>query len=292
MRYGIANQAGQPTRGEVGRILQTGRSSGINFIDTARSYGDAELIVGELVGDDPFWLVSTKLDGELGDLGDCGSSNLSRLLQAANRSLEISRGQLRRRRLPVVLLHRFEHLTACSGQIWDLVVRERERGSIGRLGVSANGPQEAMAALDYSHVEVIQVPANVADQRLRLAGFFDRARSQGILIVVRSVFLQGALLLAPEHLPPHLAVLSSLLEALDEDARRAGCTRAELLFAHARTLGDVILVGCESEQQLRRDISAWERSAAVADLAPDLVELTRRLPPPVIEPWRWPGASR
>ena len=108
-----------------------------------------------------------------------------------------------------------------------------------------------------------------------LAGFFDRARSQGILIVVRSVFLQGALLLAPEQLPSHLAALSRLVEAIDADARRAGCSRVELLFAHARTLGDVILVGCESEQQLHGDISAWERSAVVADPAPDLVEMAR-----------------
>ena len=292
MRYGIANQRGQPHRDEVGRILRTARSNGINFIDTARSYGDAELIVGELAGDDPSWIISTKLDGDLGDLGDCGTANLSRLLQAAEQSLGISRQQLRRDHLPVVLLHRFEHLTACSGQIWNLLVRERERGSIGMLGVSANGPQEAIAALDYSDVEVIQVPANVADQRLRLAGFFERARRQDISIVVRSVFLQGALLLAPEQLPSHLAVLTRLLVAIDEGARRAGCTRAELLFAHARRLGDVVLVGCESEQQLRRDIRAWERSAAVPDLAPGLVEIAGMLPSEVIEPWRWPGATR
>lgn len=288
MHYGIANRSGQPSPGEVVRILRTAKANGIDFIDTARSYEDSERIIGELIGNDDWWTISTKLNGELGDLSDCSPSNVACLLQAARKSLRTSREMLRLGRLPIVLLHRFDHLGACFGEIWSYLRDEQAHGMIGKLGLSAADPQEALTALDDSSVEVIQVPANLADRRLEAAGFFDRARRQGVQIIVRSVFLQGALLLQRERLPSHLMPLGQLLDALDDEARRTSATRSELIFAHARSLGQVILVGCECEAQLQANIDAWQRSSSVPDPAPAIADLATNLPRAVIEPWRWP----
>lgn len=288
MRYGIANQTGQPGRDEVAKVLGTARAAGINFIDTARNYGDAEQLLGQLAGEDPYWVISTKLHGELGDLADCGAANLTRLLAAAAASLEISRHQLRRNQISIVLLHQMAHRTACSGQIWNLLRQERSRGTIGLLGISAAGPQEAVDALEDDEVEAIQVAANLADQRLFGSGFFERARSRGVLVIVRSTFLQGALLLPIERLPGYLAELCPFLEVIDEEARARGITRAELFFAHARHLGDIVLVGCETQQQLEENIRAWQAAKDLPDLAPKFADLAKQLPARVIEPWQWP----
>lgn len=269
-------------------MLRTARANGIDFIDTARSYADSERIVGEMVGDDDWWTVSTKLNGELGDLSDCSPSNIASVLAAARASLQTSCEMLRLERLPMVLLHRFEQLHACGGAIWSYLRGEHARGLIGKLGLSASEPQEALTALDHSSVEVIQVPANLADRRLEAAGFFERARRHRVRVIVRSVFLQGALQLPRERLPNHLVALGPLLDALDDEARRLSATRSELIFAHARSLGEVILVGCESEGQLRENIDAWQRSGSLANPAAAVAAIGANLPRDVIEPWRWP----
>ena len=46
LSYGVSNQSGQTTQDEVTRILDFARISGIKFIDTARTYGEAEQVLG------------------------------------------------------------------------------------------------------------------------------------------------------------------------------------------------------------------------------------------------------
>jgi aryl-alcohol dehydrogenase-like predicted oxidoreductase len=272
----------------VAKILAIARADGISFIDTARSYGDSERLIGELAGGDPYWTVATKLDPDLGDDSDCSESNLGSLVERAEGSLARSRELLRLESIPIVLLHRMQHRWACSGRIWETLRRQRSAGAIGRLGISAATPGEATLAIEDHDVEVIQVPANLADQRLVQNGFFDHARRRGVFVVVRSAFLQGALTLAPENLPRHLEALGPFLRALDEQAESAGASRAELAFAHVSRLADVVVVGCETDAQLKENLAAWRRSASVTDPGPALADLARQLPEEVVEPGRWP----
>jgi aryl-alcohol dehydrogenase-like predicted oxidoreductase len=287
--YGIANRSGQPSREGVAKMLATARSAGIDFIDTARSYGESERLIGDLTADDGYWSVATKLKAELGDESDCRPDNVQLLLEQADDSLASSRRLLKRAQIEILLLHRMRHRTACSGQIWDRLRRERSEGRVGKIGISTVSPREANLAIEDDEVEVVQVAASLADQRLVQDGFFDRARARGVMVVVRSVFLQGALMLEVEQLPSPLRKLGPLLRALDDQARSAGVTRSELVFAHARRLGDVVLVGCETEEQLKQDVSAWKRAESLPDPGPTLADLAGRIPTEVLEPGRWPG---
>jgi aryl-alcohol dehydrogenase-like predicted oxidoreductase len=288
MRYGIANESGQPRREVVAKILALARAAGIEFIDTARSYGDSERLIGELTGDDGYWTVATKLNPQLGDDSDCRADNVKLLLERADESLATSRLLLKRHEIPILLLHRMEHRTSCGGRIWDRLRRERADGRIGKLGISAVSPLEANLAIEDDEVQVVQVAANLADQRLVESGFFELARRRGVLVIVRSAFLQGALTLATGQLPWYMRELGPLLEALDEEAESTGTTRAELVFAHARRLGDVVLVGCETDAQLQQNITAWQRAQSLPDPGPKLADLARRLPSGIIDPRSWP----
>jgi aryl-alcohol dehydrogenase-like predicted oxidoreductase len=288
MRYGVANRSGPPQREEIAKMLATARAAGIDFIDTARSYGDSERLIGELTGDDAHWTIATKLNADLGDDSNCQPDNLERLLQGADGSLATSHQHLGRKQIPILLLHRMQHRTACSGSIWDRLRRERSEGRIGKLGISTISPREAFVAIDDDEVEVVQVAANLADQRLVESSFFELARSRGVLVIVRSPFLQGALTLAIDQLPGHLVELGPLLQAIDDEAESTGTSRAELVFAHAGRLGDVVLVGCETEKQLRQNIAAWQRALTLPDPGPKFADLARRLPSDVIDPRTWP----
>ena len=47
MVYGITNQVGQVTENEVKQIFSLAASSGIQLLDTAQSYGNAESVIGK-----------------------------------------------------------------------------------------------------------------------------------------------------------------------------------------------------------------------------------------------------
>jgi aryl-alcohol dehydrogenase-like predicted oxidoreductase len=48
MQYGIANNTGKPSSEEASKILSLALQSGIDTLDTASAYGDAEKVLGEI----------------------------------------------------------------------------------------------------------------------------------------------------------------------------------------------------------------------------------------------------
>ncbi len=248
--YGIANRHGQPSEEVVARILSRAREKGVRELDTARAYGDSEAVIGRLVGNDSYWHVVTKLDGDVAAV-----TTEREALARTHASVEASLAALRRPRLDTLLLHVAAHRTAFNGAIWRALLKLRSDGVIGRLGVSTNSPSEAFAALASDGVEVLQVATNLLDQRLLRSGFFARAVAAGTHVYVRSVYLQGVAFFAPGHLPPYLAPLAEPLAQLDTAARARGVTRAELFFGFARGIeGATLVIGCETEEQGARNL--------------------------------------
>ena len=290
LAYGVSNQTGQPSVGEIGRMLEAAREAGVTVLDTAAGYGSSERVIGDLTGGDPHWMVVTKLASDLGDEEQPTAEASDRQVKAAVASIERSLHLLRRKTLPVLLLHRLAHRRLAGGRVWAALQEERERGRIGALGVSAASPEEALQLVDDPDIDAIQVAASLADQRLLGAGFYERARARGVQLFVRSVFLQGALLLEPRQLPGYLRALTPFVAALASQASALEAPPESVLFAHARSLGGSVLVGCENESQLQRNLAAWRRSAEMDDPGDAFKGLSDQLDRTVLEPSRWPAA--
>jgi spore coat polysaccharide biosynthesis protein SpsF len=276
--YGIANQSGQPGADEVGRILGAARRHGVRILDTARGYGSAESVIGEAA--DATWRVVTKLDPEV--VTESAEESVNR----ARASIEASTKALGRDTLDTLLLHRAAHRTAHGGAVWAFLRAQRDAGVIGKLGVSANTPEEALDALDDPDVATFQVASNLLDQRLLRRGFFDEARKCGREVFVRSVFLQGVAFL--KEMPPTLKGLEKVLADIDQTANALGLSRPELFLLFAATAFDATLVlGCERAEQIETTLG-WLSSH---DLTSDEVASLRRVNPALDErlltPSRW-----
>jgi len=57
-RYGITNFHGPPTEEEIRGILAIAWEKGIKAIDTAAAYGDSETILGKVISDAPWRIIS------------------------------------------------------------------------------------------------------------------------------------------------------------------------------------------------------------------------------------------
>ena len=280
--YGVANRTGQPDSRVVGEMMAVAEAAGVRTLDTARAYGSSETVIGEHISDRVGWRVITKIQPDL------DPEDPDRAAVQLNESLAASLGALGGAP-DTVLLHRAAHRTAFGGRLWDQLLRAKDDGRTRRIGLSADTPEQALAALEDPTVDVIQAAASLLDPRLQRAGFFQRARDRGVEVHIRSVFLQGAACLAPENLPPHLRALGPVLSTLGEIGGAMGCPVPELCLRYARdALGAAVVVGSETVAQLRENLRVLATPRLPASTLAELRAAVPDLPVPVLTPSSWP----
>jgi aryl-alcohol dehydrogenase-like predicted oxidoreductase len=190
--YGIANRAGQTSLNEAASILEIARTHGMQLLDTAAVYGDSERRLGEIGLDR--WGVISKLPLLPDDVGN--------IRQWVKESAEASLLRLKIPSLHGLLLHRPEQLLGPRGaELYAALLELKESGLTQRVGVSIYDPVELDQLCARYQFDVVQCPFNLIDRRLLDSGWLYRLRDLGTELHVRSVFLQGLLLMPPAARP-------------------------------------------------------------------------------------------
>lgn len=292
LNYGIS-RARTEAPDEYREMIKTAIGNGCAWLDTAQAYGESERIVGDTLATG--WAgrcrVVTKLD-PLANLG-AGSSRAEWGL-AAELSVMRSCVALRMQRLDTLLLHRAAHLTAGGGAVWDRLQSLRDAGRIDRLGVSVQSPDELALALDTPGVAHVQMPCNLLDYRWtalfpRIAQRRDEA---GLVVHVRSVFLQG-LLIGGTAGDWGRAGVADPAPVQDWLARMAAtCGRQSvadlcLAWAQAQPWIDGIILGSDNLAQIAQNLSLFRAPPlSPADLK-RLQDSRPTLPAASLDPARW-----
>ena len=61
LNYGIVNKFGKVPKNEVSKILKVAEEYGINYLDTAQSYGSSEQILGDLLSNNNKFKIISKI---------------------------------------------------------------------------------------------------------------------------------------------------------------------------------------------------------------------------------------
>jgi len=202
--YGIAT-AGQrlkPDRREAARLLHAALDLGINLIDTARAYGDAEEIIGEALKDrrGEFVLVSKIAADPAG----------------VRTAVESSLKALRTDHIDVMMIHCGMDADPDPATAAELA-KLRDSGAVRFLGASVYGEHAALAGIESGWCDVLEIAYSALDRRPE-ARTLPRAAEAGIGILARSVLLKGALSNRICTLPPAFAPLQDAVRALSADA--------------------------------------------------------------------------
>ena len=283
MDYGVANRSGPPDDRELARVLRIARRAGATRLDTAAAYGDSEQRIGEAVGADPAWHVTTKLDPRL---ASATTPSDARRLVAGGLASALRR--MRRPRLDAVLLHGKDQLDAHRGAIWAALREARENGTVTAIGVSVADVRDALDCVEHDGVEVVQLAVSLLDRRAIDRGLLEHARELGVDVMGRSPYLQGAALLQPRSLPAHLKQLGAPLTRV-----RAWCAERErelpatlLAWVLELPLAGVV-VGAERAEQLNQQLRALAMPLTAAEHG-ELGALVGELADPTLDPSRWP----
>jgi aryl-alcohol dehydrogenase-like predicted oxidoreductase len=255
--YGVANARGQTPRDEVSAILAEARRHGVRVLDTASQYGEAESVLGQnaldgfrIITKTPSFGTAEISAGQAGELSDSFRRSLARL------SCE---------RVYGLLLHRVDDLLAPGGdRLLHAMEALKAQGLVSKIGVSIYEGRQINAVLRLFRPDIVQLPLNVFDQRLLRSGYIDRLKAAGVEVHVRSVFLQGLLLMPLDRLPVFFTPIRDLLSRWHEAVAGEGLspTQAALAFVRDCPGVDVMLAGVDTVGQFRTCLADYAGAPA------------------------------
>ncbi|HEY7953350.1 MAG TPA: aldo/keto reductase [Solirubrobacteraceae bacterium] len=282
MPYGVANRRGQPSADEAEEMLEYALRGGIRCLDTAGGYGDAESVIGRHLrarAAGPDVAVVTKLAPLSED-----AAGVTAALAASRRRLGFAP--------TAALLHDPRQIAGWEGPLGAALRDCRALGQVQAIGVSVYTPEQFALALELQEIDLVQAPMSVLDRRIERAGLLERARTVGVSVMLRSVFLQGLLLLPAKAHPQWLGSTAAPLARWRELCERyeVAPQHAALRFVLQRTAPAGVVVGCESVGQLRELLAAAGGPELAVELVADLEELAELAGADarLIDPRSWP----
>jgi D-threo-aldose 1-dehydrogenase len=181
LAYGATNTAGAKAGAQV---LDVAARGGIDLIDAAAAYGDAEAALGSLGGASRFGLITKTLPLKVAGSVD---AVIARLAQ----SFALLGAQV----LDAVLVHHAGDLAGADGAaLWAQLTALKAQGRVRAIGFSAYLDDAPVALAQRLRPDIVQLPASLLDQRPAQTGTLDALADLGVAVHARSIFLQGRLL--------------------------------------------------------------------------------------------------
>lgn len=261
MDYGINNKYGKPSLYEAFEMLDIALQNGVDTIDTASAYGNAEEVLGSYIrqtGIGKNIKLISKLRPNI--LDNTKRKVKDVILEEVEKSLE----NLNIDTLDGYLLHTPEYFY--NKEVIEALIEAKMRNYVKNIGVSIYEKGMALDVVSSKDMDYIQVPYNILDQRIDDKNFFEKSRQNNITVFARSPFLQGLMIMNPENVPAYLQDAKKYLLKLDIILDKYKLSRAEasMAFSMANKNMDYIVIGVDNKNQLEENIRAY-KSTKVSD---------------------------
>lgn len=287
--YGVNNEIGRLSRKSVFSLLDAAYDAGIRSIDTAAAYGDSEAIIGEYAMDNARtndFFIDTKLSFFKTE-GLPDSEIRSKVACALNES----RSTLEPYRIRTYYLHDFSALS--SEAIVSTLVEMRKTGCFERIGVSIYEPAELKTIIEHyaDLVSIVQIPLNPfnASTWLQALSVLSSVKDS-FMLTLRSVYLQGVLLMDPQNDFVCSHELADPLKAFLRVAHDEGMTPKELALAFAKSFPytEGVIIGSEAVDQVRENVRLFQTVAALSEKSYNkIIEIGESVNADAIDPRKW-----
>lgn len=249
MPYGIANRAGQVSREEVKSMLRLGSEYKIDLLDTAIAYGESESCLGG-IGTNGF-MVITKLPAV--------PERCENISEWVCNEVQESLIRLRSDSIYGLLLHRPEQLLSSYGlELYEAIKNLQNIGLIRKIGISIYSPYELERLSNRFAFDLVQAPFSLVDRRLQSSGWLDKLKTDGVEVHVRSVFLQGLLLMQKNSIPPKFSSWEHIWATWYKWLESSGCSALQACIAFPLSFPEIdrVVVGADTSDHLLEIISA------------------------------------
>ncbi len=247
--YGIANNSGQVSIEEIEMILEYAQKKGVDTLDTAINYGESETLLGSIGVSN--WNVITKISEV-----PIGCDNIYNWISS---SVSASLKRLKINCLSGILLHKPEQLLFSEGdKIYSALNKLKEEGCVKKIGISIYDPIELDKIISRFPLDIVQAPFNIMDQRLISSGWLSKLYRSNIDVHVRSVFLQGLLLMNSSERPQVFNRWESIWIIWNQFLCESKLSALQVCIRYALLKKEInrVIVGVDSLKQLRQVLDA------------------------------------
>lgn len=256
LNYGVTNSKGKLNIVEVEEIINFAQDIGINIIDTAQDYGDAEKIIGKCISKKRNLKIISKLRSHKNPFFI--RDDLSKL----QKNLEETLKNLKVDFLECLLLHNENDLfKEGSSYLIEWIEQVKKLGLIKNFGLSLYNFKN-ISEIQKLNLDIIQLPISIYDRANFESGFISKLDQIGLKIQARSIYLQGIVLSKPTELPSwvnendyeeHLKFQNKL--------KNYNISPLEACINYVKSINeiDTIVVGVTSKDELKELKDIWDQ---------------------------------
>ena len=248
------------TYNEVNKVLSFCIRNGINFLDTARDYGESEKKTGHFLkknkARDKFF-IATKLS-KIDRLVAINKKTLEKvIIKSTNNSLR----ELNIESIDLLQLHQEDKFLLNNKNFWKIISKLKKRGYIKSFGLSVYGVDILKKVIQQKkdYIDFVQLPYNVFDRRFEK--LFAGIRKNDIQIICRSVFLKGIITARNEDIPEELKNLLPYKKEIQRIAKKHNFSVSELCLLFVLSNSSILtaIIGVDSSKELEENAKAIDK---------------------------------
>ncbi len=272
--YGIANGSEKISTKKALDLLTSASNLGINKLDTAPSYLNSHQIIGEHHLTNEKFSIYTKIPESV-------NLNLESCLDSVQKSIK----DVGVESLEAVYFHSFSKLMGCNLLDAQKAIEGiLSSGLVSKVGASVYTENEIIQINEkFPKIKLFQVPENIADRRLLKSRKIKELSESGYEFHVRSVFLQGLLLMKDSDLPNFFQEARERINQFRVYAEKINISLVELCMNYSASINwaTSIVVGVNSSKQIT-EVASFTKTEL------DFVDFPDCLPEKFLDPRNWP----
>ena len=280
--YGIPIQGSKrkPGAQDAMLILQSALDMGVRLIDTARTYGESEEIIGKAIG-------HRRREYVLASKVMPFPAEPERVRESVKKSLRALQTDV----IDLMQIHCSVTDKLPDPSTTEALLQLKRSGEIRHLGASVYGEEAGLAAMATGHFDCLQVAYNALDRRPRNALLPIAAKTR-MGILARSVLMKGALTERVDQLPEEFVSLRMAVRELERLAADEVECLPELAYRYALSEPaiDSVLAGVTSIRELEQSLR-WADRGPLSPQLLDRIRVLPMLPEQILTPAYWPALS-
>ena len=230
----------------VGKLLSFAKKKNILMIDTAINYIGSEKILGNFDLSD--FKIITKLPNP--------PKNFKNIEDWVNKEIEESLKRLSIKKLYAILIHDSNlFVNPNIDSIMKSLKKLQDRKLVQKIGISIYDLKILKKILKkYRYIKIVQVPLNLFNRQLITSGWIKKLNNMNIEVHIRSIFLQGLLLVDRKLIPKFFKSWMNKFRDLENwhINRKLDILTTCIKFVSNNNLINKIVIGVENLNQLKQ----------------------------------------
>lgn len=249
MNYGLNAAAGKPSEESSFALLDRAVELGVDNLDTANNYGDSEAVIGH-------WLAKRRAEKKfcpwvVTKIGPLNHDSFDALRDDILRQVDGCRKNLGMEALDCLMIHDFADYDKNRDGVRKVFQELKQQNAYRYSAISAYSRHD-YGVIAESGFDGTQIPLNVFDWSQIDNGGIEKLHRSGMMVFVRSAFLQGLVFRTPEKLDPRMSFCAPYLEKYDGFCKEFGLSPAVLALSFVLSVPGVTtaVLGCRNIEQV------------------------------------------